>query len=161
MTSQKLPPSHAPAISSSDRTPNPHYAAIGGAPAITQLVQRFYAHMRARPEAATILAWHPPELGPVMAALERYLAEWLGGPALYSSEPGHPRLRRRHKRFAIGPAERDAWLACMRDALADVVIDPQLRAELAEAFSKNANFLRNDPEHPHEHHGAGTHHEHE
>ena len=40
-----------------------------------------------------------------------------GGPTTYSDERGHPRLRMRHVPFAIGPAERDAWLRAMRVAV--------------------------------------------
>jgi len=87
---------------------------------------------------------------------ERYLGEWLGGPAAYSAERGHPRLRRRHQRFSIGVSERDAWMLCMRQALSEVVFDAALRAELDAAFFKTADFLRNDAEHVHVHHAEPT-----
>ena len=38
---------------------------------------------------------------------------------------------------------RDAWMACMRQALADVVEDAALRAQLEAAFFKTADFLCN------------------
>jgi hemoglobin len=104
------------------------------------------------PEAQAIRAMHAPELGPMRELLTRYLCEWLGGPQLYSAERGHPRLRRRHLPFRIGPDERDAWLLCMRRALEEVVPDAALRAELDAAFSKVADFLRNDAQHAHAHH---------
>ena len=37
-----------------------------------------------------------------------------GAPRTYSEERGHPRLRMRHVRFRIGPAQREAWLTHMR-----------------------------------------------
>ena len=49
--------------------------------------------------------------------LRGFLEQYWGGPTTYSQERGHPRLRMRHAPFAIGPAERDAWLAHMRDAV--------------------------------------------
>jgi hemoglobin len=142
-----------PPVSSTGGEPNPHFAAIGGERGVARLVDSFYRHMSSMPEAAGILALHPADLTPVRNVLERYLIEWMGGPTLYSQQPGHPRLRRRHKRFSIGPAERDAWLSCMRAALAEVVPDAALRAELDSAFVATAEYLRNDPEHPHVHHG--------
>lgn len=98
------------------------------------------------PLAAVIRAMHPSELGPVKALLVSYLTEWTGGPRTYSERRGAPRLRHRHSPFAIGDAERDAWLTCMRAALADVVPDAELRAALDAAFSRIADSLRNAPQ---------------
>jgi len=96
---------------------------------------------------------HPADLGAMHVVLVRYLGEWMGGPALYSAARGKPRLRKKHLPFAIGPSERDAWLAAMDAALADSVEDPQLRAELHQAFWAAAEFMRNDPAHVHTQHG--------
>src|SRR3974390_956287 len=90
---------------------------IGGAVIVDRLVESFYRRMDTVPEAAIIRSMHAADLGPTKQVLKRYLAEWLGGPKLYSAEKGHPRLRQRHMGFAIGDAERDAWLVCMRGAL--------------------------------------------
>lgn len=123
---------------------NAHYARLGGEPAVRRLVDAFYQRMETLPEAQTIRAMHPAELAPVKETLVRYLGEWLGGPALYSSERGHPRLRRRHLPFRIGEAERDAWLLCMRGALDAVSTDAALKEELIAAFFRTADFIRND-----------------
>lgn len=120
-----------------------HYARLGGHIAVEHLVEEFYARMDRLPEARGIRALHPPDLAPVKAVLVRYLGEWLGGPPLYSAERGHPRLRRRHLPFPIGIAERDAWMACMRSALASVCVDPDLRETLTQAFFRTADFIRN------------------
>ena len=142
----------APSVSSQTTPGNPHYQAIGGAEAIRRLVARFYEQMSTLPEARALRALHPDDLRPTKEVFERYLGEWLGGPAAYSAERGHPRLRRRHMRFSIGVSERDAWMLCMRRALSEVVSDAALRAELDAAFFKTADFLRNDAEHVHVHH---------
>ena len=52
-------------------------------------------------------------------------------------------LRRRHLPFAIGDAERDQWLLCMNQALSEVVEDAALRQELAIAFARVADHMRN------------------
>ena len=96
---------------------------IGGAVVVDRLVEAFYRRMDVLPEAMTIRAMHAPNLGPVKNVLKRYLSEWTGGPKLYSPEKGHPRLRQRHMGFAIGNAERDAWLLCMRGALEETIAD--------------------------------------
>lgn len=135
---------------------NPHFARIGGTEAIARLVERFYVHMDARADAQVVRAMHPADLGPVKAVLVRYLTEWTGGPQVYSAERGKPRLRRKHLPFAIGAPEREAWLACMTQALADTVDDDQLRRELLDAFSRTADFIRNDQESTHDHHRNDT-----
>ena len=66
---------------------HPHFVGAGGAEGVARLVERFYFHMSNRPEAATIRALHPQDLTPVREVLTRYLTEWLGGPAAYSTEP--------------------------------------------------------------------------
>jgi hemoglobin len=145
----------APSVQSTVSGSNPHFAAVGS-DGVARLVDRFYFHMDTLPEAAAIRALHPPDLTPVREVLTRYLTEWLSGPPLYSTERGHPRLRRRHLRFRIGAAERDAWMQCMRAALAEVVTEPRLRAELESSFFKVADFLRNDADHTHHEQAATT-----
>lgn len=133
---------------------NPHFNRIGGEAAISRLVEAFYHRMNTLPEAAGIRAMHGADLRPVKEVLARYLAEWMGGPALYSQERGHPRLRRKHLPFAIGPAERDAWMLCMRGALDEVVTDTELKQQLTSAFFKVADFIRNDKGNTHHDHHA-------
>lgn len=123
---------------------NPHFEAIGGEAPVARLVERFYFHMDTLPEAAGIRAMHEPDLTHTKAVLVQFLVEWLGGPKVYSAERGHPRLRQKHISFPIGVAERDAWMLCMRRALADVVPDAALRQQLEQAFFKTADFIRND-----------------
>jgi hemoglobin len=126
---------------------------VGGAVTIDRLVEAFYEKMDTLPEAGTIRMMHAADLGPVKNVLKRYLSEWTGGPKLYSPEKGHPRLRQRHMGFAIGNAERDAWLLCMRGALAESVADDGARQELDNALTKLADWMRNQAGNPHD---AGT-----
>lgn len=123
---------------------------LGGAQTVDRLVEAFYANMDSMDEARGIRAMHGASLAPVKHVLKTYLSEWLGGPKNYSAVKGHPRLRMRHMRFSIGPAERDAWLSCMKTALAEVVEDEKLREALYGEFQKLADWMRNDPECPHD-----------
>ncbi|WP_294537788.1 group II truncated hemoglobin [uncultured Rhodoblastus sp.] len=123
---------------------------IGGAVTLDRLVEAFYGHMDKLPEAKKIRDMHDFDLGPVKVVLKRYLSEWTGGPKLYSPEKGHPRLRQRHMRFPIGNADRDAWLTCMRKALAETVADPAARAELDANMTKLADWMRNQADNPHD-----------
>jgi hemoglobin len=127
-----------------------YFSLIGGAPAVDRLVEEFYRRMDALPEARTIRAMHAQNLAPTKYILKRYLTEWLGGPPLYSSERGHPRLRQRHIRFAIGPAERDAWMLCMRGALETAIADPEIRGQIEARMLQLADWVRNDRGNPHD-----------
>jgi hemoglobin len=125
---------------------NPHFDQIGGHEAVVRLVDAFYRAMDTRAEAAVIRAMHEPDLSPTKAVLVDYLSEWMGGPKRYTPARGAPMLRRRHQPFAIDAAARDAWMACMRQALDDVGVSEPLRGELDAAFLKVADFIRNQDE---------------
>jgi hemoglobin len=109
---------------------------------VRALVGRFYDHMDALPEAATIRALHV-DLDRARELLFLFLSGWLGGPPLYIERFGHPRLRARHLPFPIGEAERDEWLLCMGRALDECVSDDALREQLRASFAQVADHMRN------------------
>jgi hemoglobin len=122
---------------------NPHYARLGGHDAVVRLVDAFYRTMDTRDDARTIRAMHEPDLSTTKRVLVDYLSEWMGGPKRYTPSRGAPMLRRRHHPFDIDADARDAWMACMRQALAETCADAALRADLDAAFWKVADFIRN------------------
>jgi hemoglobin len=119
-----------------------YYERIGGEAGIRALVQRFYQRMDERPDAATVRAMHPPDLAESERKLQLFLTMWTGGPRTYMEERGHPMMRARHLPFAIDDAARDAWMACMTDALDETVADPTLRSDLHGAFQRLADHMR-------------------
>jgi hemoglobin len=119
------------------------YEAIGGEPAFRRLVQRFYQEVSADPELRPV--YPSRDLGPAEEHLRLFLIQYWGGPATYSERRGHPRLRMRHVRFAIGPAERDAWLRHMRTALDELELDPAHDAQLWDYLVMAADSLVNQP----------------
>jgi hemoglobin len=72
-----------------------------------------------------------------------FLSGWLGGPQIYMQKIGHPMLRARHLPYAIGEAERDQWMACMGRAMEECELPELLRLQLAGAFNKTADWMRN------------------
>lgn len=124
--------------------PDSVYARLGGETAVRALVDRFYGLMDTRPEAQQLRQLHP-DLPRAADSLFKFLSGWFGGPPLYMRERGHPRLRMRHLPFAIGAAERDQWLLCMRQALAEQVADERLRAAVEQAFTGMADHMVNRP----------------
>ena len=121
----------------------PAYELIGGAPALRQLVNRFYELMDELPEAYMVRKIHPESLVGSAQSLFEFLSGWFGGPPLYSNKKGHPRLRMRHAPYSVGPIERDEWMLCMRLALTEQVEDAGLRDALIETFQKMADHLVN------------------
>lgn len=122
------------------------YAQVGSDPGVRRLVDRFYELMDEVPEYHDIRKLHPQSLTGSREKLYLFLSGWLGGPQLYVEKYGHPMLRARHLSFAIGIAERDAWLACMLQAMEDVGLEEPLRAALLKAFFGTADWMRNRPE---------------
>lgn len=120
-----------------------HFEMIGGQDVVDRIIDEFYRRMDTLPAAAAIRALHPPDLCDTKVVLKKYLAEWLGGPRLYSEERGHPRLRMRHLPFRIGAAERDAWMLCMRGAMEEIVTAEELRSHLLQQLFKTADWMRN------------------
>ena len=116
---------------------------MGGEPGVRALVDRFYDLMDLELAFAGIRALHPATLDGSRDKLHWFLCGWLGGPNHYIDRFGHPRLRARHLPYAIGIAERDQWLACMGQAMAEQSVDPALAPRLAERFFGTADWMRN------------------
>ena len=117
------------------------YEAVGGEQTFHRIVSRFYAEV-ARDELVRPL-YPEQDLGPAEERLRLFLTQYWGGPQTYSQRRGHPRLRMRHAPFRIGPAERDAWLRCMRVAVDEAGLDEQHRAKLWSYLEMAANSLVN------------------
>ena len=128
-----------PASFGPDNTP---YDALGGDACVRTLVDTFFRHLDDAPYGAA-RAVYPDDLAASREKLYEFLTGWLGGPPLYVSKYGHPRLRGRHIPFAIGIPERDAWLACMGVAIDACEITDELRAFLVARLSHTADFMRN------------------
>ncbi len=118
------------------------YDQAGGAEFFERLVEGFYRRVEADP---VLLALYPePEnLQPARWRLTWFLVQYFGGPADYSQERGHPRLRMRHFPFAIREAERDRWLAAMRGSLDDLACEPDLDEAVWDYFTMAAEAMRN------------------
>lgn len=119
------------------------YLLLGGEAVVRRLVDTFYDQMDEDPDFFGIRKLHPASLAASRDKLYMFLTGWLGGPPLYTSEFGHPRLRARHLPFAIGEAERDQWMACMAKALEVVGIELSMRERLIASFANTADWMRN------------------
>ena len=93
------------------------YHAAGEIDGIACLVDKFFHNMDAFPEARIIREMHPHDLTESRKKLMYFLCGWLGGPKLYAEHYGMINILGVHSHLAIGDAERDAWLYCMRKAI--------------------------------------------
>jgi hemoglobin len=119
------------------------YAAVGGEPTFRRLVAAFYAGVR---EDDVLLPLYPPEeLEEAQERLTLFLMQYWGGPTTYGDLRGHPRLRMRHAPFAIGPAERDAWLLRMRAAVDSLGLPPEQVDPLWAYLHSAAYAMQNTP----------------
>jgi len=118
------------------------YEIVGGESWFVELVDRFYAGVEAD---AVLRPLYPRDLTNAKAHLVGFLIQYWGGPTTYSDERGHPRLRMRHFPFAIGTAERDAWVQHMTDAVRAGGLDPDVEQQVLDYFEMAATHLINQP----------------
>ncbi len=111
------------------------YDAVGGRPFFVDLVDGFYAGVSAD---LLLRPLYPEDLTESRHHLTGFLTQYWGGPSTYSDERGHPRLRMRHAPFAIGDAQRDAWLRHMLGSLDAVAA---ARGTPAEAVARIRSYL--------------------
>lgn len=116
------------------------YDAIGGAPAVRRLVEAFYPRIQAHPLLSPLF---PEDITPVMEKQYMFLTQFFGGPSLYSDRHGHPMMRARHLPFPITKERADAWLGCMRGALAESGLPEELQTLVLERLSGPAYHFIN------------------
>ena len=119
------------------------FEALGGEAAVRSLVDRFYDLMDLEPGYRALRAMHSTRRAGARAQQHGGRGGGLGGPQPYVARFGHPMLRARHLPFSIGIAERDQWLACMRQAMTEQEVEPAMAQRLADAFFKTADWMRN------------------
>ena len=119
------------------------FAKAGGIEFFESLVERFYAGVADDPLLRPL---YPADLSDAKTNLAAFLVEYWGGPNLYSSGRGHPMLRARHLPFAIGQAERDAWMRHMSAAVRESSAPKDVKKELIAYFERAATHLINQGE---------------
>jgi hemoglobin len=112
----------------------------GGEPAITRLVDAFYARVEQDP---LLRSMFPEDLGPGKEHQRLFIMQYFGGPTVYSGMRGHPRLRMRHAPFSIGQEARDAWLGHMLAAIDEAGIREPARSAMREYFEMAATAMIN------------------
>lgn len=116
---------------------------IGGGPTVARLVEAFYRRVADHPDLAPIF---PDDLRPVAEKQLAFLTQFFGGPPLFSSHYGPPRLRARHLPHPITPKRAAAWLACMAEAMDEAEITGEIREFLYRRLEQTAYHMVNQPD---------------
>ncbi len=121
------------------------FRAAGGEEGIRRLVDDFYDAMERLPEAAAIRAMHPADLTPSREKLAAFLCGWMNGPKRYQEKFGPISIPGAHAHLAVDTSARDAWLACMVEALDRQPYADEFKRYLFRQLSVPAERVRNRP----------------
>ena len=119
------------------------YELAGGEAAFRTMVSRFYAHVEADPVLRPV--YPEQDLSDAAEHLTLFLIQYWGGPQTYNELRGHPRLRLRHRPFAIGQEERDAWMTQMAAAVESMNFPGGVRDAMLDYFETAATAMINQP----------------
>jgi hemoglobin len=119
------------------------YDQVGGHETFRKLAAEFYAGVAGDPQLRAL--YPEDDLGPAEMRFRMFLEQYWGGPATYSQERGHPRLRMRHAPFKVTVAQRDRWLTHIMAAVDTLDLAPEhdlvLRDYLDHAAQSMVNSL--------------------
>ncbi|PCJ46484.1 MAG: globin [Moraxellaceae bacterium] len=119
------------------------YRMAGELSGITALVNEFYNNMEVFPESKKIRDMHSNDLAESRKKLTYFLSGWLGGPKLYSENYGSINIPSAHRHLSVGVEESDAWLFCMKKAIAKQPYEEPFKLYLIEQLRVPAERIRN------------------
>lgn len=119
------------------------YEQIGGAEPLARIIHEFYSRV---PHDATLKPIFPDDLLETERKQFAFLTQFFGGPPLFASMYGPPRLRARHLPFEITPTRARAWLRLMDEAMDAADVEPDLKLTLMDRLSRVAVHMINTPE---------------
>jgi hemoglobin len=122
------------------------YERIGGEAGVRKLVKTFYDLVETEPEGAPLRIMHNEGNGLAHArdAQFMFLSGFLGGPQLYVEQFRHSNVKQMHAHLAVGEAEAQSWLSCMKKALAETT-DEETASVLLQTFTRVAQALKSRP----------------
>lgn len=123
-------------------TDDASFQAAGGVDGLRLLVDNFFDRMGSDQRFGTIFAMHPDDRETSRDKLHRFLCGWLGGPRLYREKYGAIGIPRVHAHLAIDTPERDQWLTCMRESVAEQPYAEDFKRYLLEQLFVPAEAVR-------------------
>ena len=118
------------------------FRAAGGQEGIFRLVNSFFDRMGSDTRFETIWNMHPDDKDISRDKLARFLCGWLGGPKLYTEKYGAIGIPRVHAHLAIATPERDQWLTCMSESVAEQAFGEDFKTYLMEQLFVPAEAVR-------------------
>lgn len=118
------------------------FQAAGREDGIRKLVDEFFDRMGSDPRFAVIYEMHPEDKEESRDKLARFLCGWLGGPKLYREKYGSISIPRDHQHLPIGHEEKDQWLTCMKESVAEQPFADSFKVYLLEALHVPAEGVR-------------------
>lgn len=118
------------------------FQAAGGVTGLRQLVDNFFDRMSSDHRFVTIYSMHPEDKEVSRDKLARFLCGWLGGPKLYNEKYGAIGIPRVHAHLAIATDERDQWLTCMTESVAEQPYASDFKIYLMEQLHVPAEAVR-------------------
>ncbi|MFZ0443559.1 MAG: globin [Bacillus sp. (in: firmicutes)] len=118
-----------------------------GEKTLHQLIDDFYQRVAIHPDLIPIF---PEDLTETARKQKQFMTQFLGGPALYSEEHGHPMLRARHLEFEITETRAKAWLHCMIEAMDEIGITGAFRENFFSRLVLTAQHMINTDENQNE-----------
>jgi hemoglobin len=107
---------------------------VGGAPAVREIVDRFYDLMDSDPQYLELRALHENDLLPMRASLAGFLNAWLGGPRDWFEERPGRCVMSAHARIPVTKVTADQWSSAMRRAIEAAPLDPHFAQQMATAL---------------------------
>ena len=118
------------------------FQAAGGEDGLFKLVNDFFGRMERDERFSTIWHMHPDDKEMSRDKLARFLCGWLGGPRLYNEKYGAIGIPRVHAHLAIATPERDQWLTCMTESVAEQAFAEDFKKYLMEQLFVPAEAVR-------------------
>ena len=118
------------------------FQAAGSEAGLRTLVNNFFDRMGSDERFARIYAMHPDDKEVSRDKLARFLCGWLGGPKLYNEKYGAICIPRVHAHLAIASIERDQWLTCMTESVAEQPFAAEFKTYLMKQLFVPAEAIR-------------------
>jgi hemoglobin len=114
---------------------------VGGAPVVSQIVERFYDLMEQDPAFAELRQLHAPDLAPMRRSLTGFLTAWLGGPRDWFTDNPGKCMMSAHRDVSINQDTARQWVDAMSLAIKSVVPDANFADRMAEALGSMASSM--------------------
>ena len=118
------------------------FRAAGGQAGIRKLIDTFFDIMGSNPAYRRIYEWHPDDIEVSRDKLALFLCGWMGGPRPCLEKYGQVAIPVVHRHLDVTEIERDMWLNCMKEALAQQDYEESLRQYLIEQLYVPAERIR-------------------